>query len=81
MAQLSESFVSTAWMERAACRVHDPELWFPSDGLELDYAVRVCSSCPVMVECRGFAVRTRQRFGVWAGLYFGDVNVRRRVRR
>ena len=31
-------------------------------------AKRVCAGCEVVVECRDYALATRQPFGVWGGL-------------
>jgi WhiB family redox-sensing transcriptional regulator len=31
-------------------------------------AKAICASCPAMLQCRSFAVRTGQVFGIWGGL-------------
>lgn len=51
------------WQDRAACRGHDPEIWFDEDRLER--AVAICNTCPVIAECRDFGRRSTA--GVWAG--------------
>lgn len=61
------------WHERAACRSEDPELFFPvsDDGsslLQIERARRICHRCPVLRECRGWALRNGERDGVWGGL-------------
>lgn len=59
-----------AWHARAACRGHDPDLWFPGPGQSRrrEEAIRICSGCPVRVECADWAARHRPPFGVWAGV-------------
>ena len=63
------------WQFRAACRDTDRDLFFapPGErGLRREFRVtaakRVCASCPVLDECRDFALRTAQEYGVWGGL-------------
>ena len=31
-------------------------------------AKAICASCPAVLQCRSFAVRTGQVFGIWGGL-------------
>ncbi|MEU2281475.1 WhiB family transcriptional regulator [Streptomyces sp. NPDC013178] len=61
------------WREMAACRFEDPELFFPvsEDGsslLQVEQAKRVCRRCPVLRECRRWALRHGETDGVWGGL-------------
>ena len=61
------------WSNRAACLTAEPETFFPvgTGGLALDdvaVAKSICGDCPVLVECRDYALRSRQPFGVWGGL-------------
>ena len=61
------------WRERAACRVVDPELFFPvgttSPALvQIEQAKAVCRRCPVSAPCLAFALQTGQDTGVWGGL-------------
>ena len=71
------------WRARAACRVVDPELFFPvgTSGpalTQLAEAKAVCASCPVTADCLAWALDTAQEYGVWGGL---DENDRRALRR
>lgn len=66
------------WAAYAACRTADPDLFFPDSDEAADAAVRICRGCPVMSECRDWALDTRVRYGVWGGLTERD---RRRVLR
>jgi WhiB family redox-sensing transcriptional regulator len=63
------------WQELATCRSVDPELFFyadmergPEKDLKIKQAKQVCSTCPVIEQCRTFAIETRQDFGIWGGL-------------
>lgn len=59
----------------AACREHDPEVWFPGQG---DYmtgaaAKAICETCPVRERCLEAAMEWEsgshwQRYGLWGGL-------------
>lgn len=40
------------WRHQAACRDHDPELWFSGKPYEQAAALAICRSCPVIGECR-----------------------------
>ena len=58
--------------ELAACRDHDPELFFPltaqGPGQEqLSAAKAVCGSCPIRSACLRWALDTGQEAGVWGG--------------
>ena len=60
------------WRDRAECLNHDPELFFPigesrSYQRQIERAIEVCKSCPVVEECMTFAVETKQTHGVWGG--------------
>jgi WhiB family transcriptional regulator, redox-sensing transcriptional regulator len=61
------------WRGQAACRLADPELFFPVSpgGPSLDRTERaraICATCPVRRECLQFALATRQAYGVWGGM-------------
>ncbi|BDM69458.1 hypothetical protein HEK616_29450 [Streptomyces nigrescens] len=71
------------WRHRARCRDEDPELFFPvgSTGpslLQIQEAKAVCRQCPVMDECREWALASGQDNGIWGGL---DEEERRAERR
>lgn len=56
-----------AWMHHARCRGVKPTEFFPSDGMGVEAAQRVCASCPVRVECLEYALEHRIEHGVWGG--------------
>lgn len=64
-----EEAMSGAWLRYAACREVDPEWFFPLQGESGRRAQRVCSRCPVLIECRRaiHALPPNQRYGIWAG--------------
>ena len=48
-----------AWTARAACRGHEPELWWPdgNDTRSVRRALAICHfTCPVLAECREWAL-------------------------
>jgi WhiB family redox-sensing transcriptional regulator len=59
------------WRQRGKCRNEDPELFFPGGTsgpalLQIAEAKKVCRRCPVLEQCRDWAVDTGQD-GVWGG--------------
>ena len=55
------------WMWSAVCRQLDPELFF--DPGMVKEAVKVCREyCPVLAECREWAIRGNLEFGVVGGM-------------
>lgn len=58
------------WVGSAACVGEDPELFFgtASDACAENEAKRVCARCPVVVECRRWALESGEEWGVWGGL-------------
>lgn len=55
------------WMLAARCRERAPHEFFPSDGVGVDEARKVCAECPVRVECLEYALTYRIDHGVWGG--------------
>lgn len=79
---------TNAWVERAACRGEDPEMWFPTgtrdlSGVQTRYAKAVCRVCPVRRECLNDALVNGIRYGIWGGRTEGEREklARRRTRR
>jgi WhiB family redox-sensing transcriptional regulator len=59
--------MDTTWMARGNC-VHDnPSVFFPSDGVGVEVARRVCANCPVKEPCLEYALEQRIDHGVWGG--------------
>ncbi len=57
---------------------HDPEIFFPEKGGSSREAKRICSECPVRIECLNYALRRDERYGVWGGM---SERERRRLKR
>jgi hypothetical protein len=58
------------WAVQALCaQIGDDSLWFPNVGNKAHAAVKVCESCPVMVECREYAIESPVVLhGIWEAL-------------
>jgi WhiB family redox-sensing transcriptional regulator len=57
----------TAWMADGNCRLHPPATFFPSDGVGVDKARKICRGCPVAATCLEYALENRIDHGVWGG--------------
>ncbi|HEY1279769.1 MAG TPA: WhiB family transcriptional regulator [Acidimicrobiales bacterium] len=57
----------TGWMAEGSCRNHPPAVFFPSDGVGVDRARRICVNCPVTSPCLEYALVNRIDHGVWGG--------------
>ena len=44
-----------------------PSLFFPSDGVGVEVAKRICADCPMRVRCLDYALDNRIDHGVWGG--------------
>ena len=61
------SVLETEWMTDGNCAEKPPGLFFPSDGVGVDVARRVCADCPVRERCLEYALTNRIDHGVWGG--------------
>jgi len=66
--------MTAEWVELAACRDVDGELFYPvSVRAELAQPAKsVCRRCPVKAECLQYALDTGEREGIWGGLTPGE---------
>jgi WhiB family redox-sensing transcriptional regulator len=55
------------WMQRGRCRDIAPSTFFPSDGVGVDVARRICADCPVQSPCLEYALENHIDHGVWGG--------------
>src|SRR5690242_7543816 len=44
------------WVERAACRGLDTELFFPGRGQSIDELRAICQPCPVRTDCLAWSL-------------------------
>jgi WhiB family transcriptional regulator, redox-sensing transcriptional regulator len=59
--------VDTSWMTEGKCRELPPDIFFPSDGVGVEVARRICADCPVKDACLEYALRCGIQHGVWGG--------------
>jgi WhiB family redox-sensing transcriptional regulator len=55
------------WMAHGKCRDLEPTVFFPSDGIGVQVACRICAECPVKAPCLEYALTNRVDHGVWGG--------------
>jgi WhiB family redox-sensing transcriptional regulator len=55
------------WMAVGNCNNHPPSVFFPSDGVGVEIAKKICSTCPVQERCLEYALGQRIDHGVWGG--------------
>lgn len=59
--------MDTTWMVKGNCRDEPPSRFFPSDGVGVEVARRICEGCPVRTPCLEYALEQRVDHGVWGG--------------
>lgn len=57
----------TSWMLAGNCRLYPPATFFPSDGVGVDKARKICVGCAVTERCLEYALENRIDHGVWGG--------------
>jgi WhiB family transcriptional regulator, redox-sensing transcriptional regulator len=73
---LSSTDLQIGWQYRAACKGPSSNLFFAPNHLERKderlareaAAKAICRTCPVLVECREYALLVREPHGIWGGL-------------
>ncbi len=55
------------WMAVGNCASEPPALFFPSDGVGVELAKKVCEGCPSKDPCLEYALANRIDHGVWGG--------------
>lgn len=58
----------TEWMAFASCKGLT-DIFFPARGQNkiVQLAIKICSKCPVQLECLAYATRNRETIGIWGG--------------
>lgn len=51
----------------ARCAQSDPDEWFPEKGGSTRWALSICRRCPLLEECREWAIEHNEPYGVWGG--------------
>ena len=57
----------TDWMAGGKCTDIPPSTFFPSDGVGVEVARKICQDCPVKEPCLEYALINRIDHGVWGG--------------
>jgi WhiB family redox-sensing transcriptional regulator len=70
--------LDTTWMAEGKCRELSPATFFPSDGVGVEIAKRICVDCPVRESCLEHALLHNIEHGVWGG---ASERARRRIAR
>lgn len=58
------------WAAKGLCRSLGDDAWelfFPTRGEDISAAKAICADCPVIVECREYALANVERHGCWGG--------------
>lgn len=55
------------WMAEGNCNNHPPAVFFPSDGVGVEIAKKICATCPASESCLEYALSNRIDHGVWGG--------------
>lgn len=56
------------WRLNGACRAFDPSMFYPETEAAAAKAKRICEGCDVLLDCRAYAMSSRENSGVWGGL-------------
>lgn len=70
--------METDWMANGKCREVPPATFFPSDGVGVEVARRICATCAMQAPCLEYALRNKIDHGVWGG---ASERERRRIAR
>jgi WhiB family redox-sensing transcriptional regulator len=75
-AGLPADSLQIGWQYRAACKGPQSNLFFAPNYLERKEdrlareaaAKAICRTCPVLAQCREYALMVREPYGIWGGL-------------
>jgi WhiB family redox-sensing transcriptional regulator len=59
--------METSWMAEGRCATEPPDTFFPSDGVGVEKARKICHTCSAQEVCLEYALRNRIDHGVWGG--------------
>lgn len=55
------------WMANGLCAEQPPALFFPSDGVGVEIAKKICGQCSAQEQCLEYALANKIDHGVWGG--------------
>lgn len=67
------------WTDHAICKGH-LDLFFPEQNQHQSSTPRAlafCNRCPVVDQCRDFALHNGERFGIWGAMTVGQLRSER----
>ena len=64
---MSHISTDTRWMSEGNCAEKDPAIFFPSYGVGVEKAKRICNGCGFQNQCLEYALINRVEHGVWGG--------------
>jgi hypothetical protein len=72
---LSTDWAPMPWSDEALCAQTDPDMWFAervldyvtTDGHKKAAAIAICQRCPVLEQCRAYAIADPHLEGIWGG--------------
>lgn len=56
------------WQDEGLCAQVGPEMFFLDVGQSSKSAKEMCRSCPVLEQCREYAIVHDERFGIWGAM-------------
>lgn len=57
------------WMRESLCAQTDPDLFFPEGKYDRASTARqICGACPVLAQCRDYALNHPGLYGIWGGM-------------
>ncbi len=62
-----DGMMDTQWMDLGRCKDMPPTTFFPSDGVGVIAAQKICATCPVAEQCLRYALEENIEHGVWGG--------------
>jgi WhiB family redox-sensing transcriptional regulator len=65
--QEAQQTMETMWMARGSCANTPPGVFFPSDGVGVEIAKRICDGCRMTEPCLNYALEHRIDHGGWRG--------------
>ena len=64
---MSPISAATSWMTTGNCADQHPSVFFPSDGVGVERAKKLCEGCVSQNPCLEYALVNRVEHGVWGG--------------
>jgi WhiB family redox-sensing transcriptional regulator len=77
--RLLTKYAGADWMmENNPCKGLNPDIFFPTRGVDTTRAIAICNTCRNRLNCLEYAMDTHMEHGIWGGT---SERGRRRLRR